>query len=103
MENYIGLKFGIIKNWNFNKEFYDKNKKEVEQLNKFYDNLYEQCHDVFTASEKTKRENDLKNKICDILDIFFDLGCEIYNCFENKAYKNKQSYRKYILNYGKEN
>lgn len=102
MENYIGLKFGTIKEWYLNKNFCDIHKKEVKQLNKFYDNLYKKCTCVFTASEKTKKDNDLKNKMCDILDIFFDLGCKIYNCFENKTYKNKQSYRKYILDYGKE-
>lgn len=41
MENYIGLKFGTIKEWHMNKNFCDIHKKEVKQLNKFYDNLYE--------------------------------------------------------------
>lgn len=103
MKNYIGLKFGTIKVWSFDKDFYNNNKEKIDVFNNFYDKLYKNCKDVFSASEKIKREIDTKKKICDILDVFFDLGCEIYNCFENKKYKNKNSYRKYVLNYGKEN
>lgn len=102
MSNYIGLKFGTIKEWRFDKDFYNNNKKKVDEFNDFYDKLYKNCIDVFSASEKTRNDEETKNKLCDILDIFFDLGCEIYNCFENKKYKNKNSYRKYVLDYEKE-
>lgn len=102
-KSYIGLKFGTIKCWNFEDAFCEKNKQQVKELNELYDRLFEKCNDMFTASEKIKKDEELKLALCDMLDTFFDLGCEIYNAFDDKTYKTKKSYRKYILNYGKEN
>ena len=102
-KSYIGLKFGTIKCWNFEETFYKENKKLIHEFNNFYNKLFEKCCDMFSASEKIKREETLKTELCNRLDTFFDLGCEIYNDFDGKTYKTKKSYRKYILNYGKEN
>nr|DAT76260.1 MAG TPA: hypothetical protein [Caudoviricetes sp.] len=103
MENYIGLKFGVIKERIFCKDFQEKNKKEIEQLNVLYNKLYEKSMSVFSASKNAKSDNNLKNEMCNILDKFYDLGCKIYNSSYNKEYTSKKSYRDYILNYGKEN
>lgn len=102
-DSYILLKFGTLKGWHFSEEFCKNHKEQVEMINSFYDDeLYKNHSCVFTASEEIKHREDLKKKLCDILDIFFDLGCKIENNFDNKPYKTKDKYRRYILNYGKE-
>lgn len=101
-KNYIGLKFGNIKCWHFEENFCKDNKSLVDNLNNLYDEMYSGCLCVFHASEKNKGNIDIKTRLCDLLDKFFDLGVEIYNDFDNKRYKTKKSYRKYLLTYGEE-
>ena len=101
-KNYIGLKFGMIKCWNFEETFYKDNKSLVDDFNNLYDEMYSGCASVLHASEKNKSNIDIKTRLCDLLDKFFDCGVQIFNDLDNKTYKTKKSYRKYLLTYGEE-
>lgn len=57
---------------------------------------------VFGATRSNKNNDELKHRLCDILDKLYDLNIEIMNDWDNKTYKNKNDYREYILTYGKE-
>lgn len=101
-KSYIGLKFGTIKCWNFDEFFCKDNKCLIDNLNDLYDEMYSGCASVFHSSEKNKNNKEIKNRLCDLLDKFFDCGVQIYNAFDDKTYRTKKSYRKYLLTYGEE-
>lgn len=101
-ECLIVLKGGILKSYHFSDEFISKNQTLFNELEKIWDKLYECDCCVFGAVERHKNNDDLKNKLCDILDKFFDLNVEIMNGWDDKTYKNKEDYRNYISTYGKE-
>ena len=101
-KSYIGLKFGNIKCWNFDKEFSNDNKELIHNFNELYDRMFDGCCCMFQAEEKNKGNKSIKEELCEQLDKFFDLGVEIYNDFDNKKYKTKKSYRNYLMTYGEE-
>lgn len=99
---YIILKGGILKSYYFSEDFLKNNKNLFEQLENIWDELYKNDCCVYGATESNKNNDALKIKLCDILDQFYDLNIEISNGWDNKIYKNKNDYRNYILNYGKD-
>ena len=98
--NYIQLKGGLIKSYWFDDEFYNKNKKIVDELSNIFDEIYKNDCCVFGATETNKNNIELKNKIVNILKIFFDLGIQIENGFTDEDYLNFKEIEDYILNYG---
>lgn len=101
MNNYVGLKFGNIKCWNFEKEFCDNNRKLIDELNEIDERMSKDCVDMFSKSNKNKDNVDIKIELVKVLEKLFDLNVEIYNAFDNKTYKTKKSFSNYILNYNK--
>ena len=99
----ICLKGGLIKSYWFNDNFIEEHEEIFNELGIIFDEIYKNDCCVYGASETNKDNINLKIKLCDILDKFFDLKIEIMNGWDNKIYKSKESYRKYILTYGKEN
>ena len=99
--DYVSLKFGLVKSWSLTNT-YEKHKELVEEFDGLYNQMFMGCHSMYGASNKNKDNAEIKLKLCDMLDKFFDLGITINNNFDNKNYKSKKSYREYILNYGKE-
>ena len=99
--DYISLKFGLVKSWRL-ENTYQEHKELVEEFDGLYNQMFMGCCSMISASNKNKDNAEIKLKLCDMLDKFFDLGITIDNDFDMKKYKSKKSYRKYILNYGKE-
>ena len=99
--DYISLKFGLVKSWRL-ENTYQEHKELVDEFNNLYEEMFNGCCSMSSASNKNKGNEELKLRLCDMLDNFFDLGITIDNDFDMKKYKSKKSYRKYILNYGKE-
>lgn len=99
---FIVLKSGILKSYWFSDEFIKDNKALFDEFVNIFDEFYSNDCCVFGASNTHKNNDDLKIRLCDILDKMLDLNIEIMNGWDNKIYKNKKSYRDYILNYGKE-
>ena len=100
--NYIIIKSGILKAYSFSDEFIKKNKKLVEKFADLFDELYSGNCCVWGAYEKNKNNDDIKKRICDILEIFFDKGVPIQNGFTDEYYNNFKDIKDYIINYGKE-
>lgn len=98
----IVLKSGILKSYYFSDEFVENNKELVIEFANIWDEFYNNDCCVFGASNTHKNNDDLKIKLCNILDKMFDLNIKIMNGWDDKTYKNKDDYRNYILNYGKE-
>lgn len=98
----IVLKGGILKSYYFSDEFVENNKELVIEFANIWDEFYNNDFCVFGASNTHKDNYDLKIKLCNILDKMFDLNIKIMNGWDNKNYKNKEDYKDYILNYGKE-
>ena len=98
----IVLKGGILKSYNFSDEFIKTNNELFNEFCSIWDELYEHDCCVYGASEHNKNNNNIKNKLCNILDKMFDLNIKIMNGWDDITYKNKQDYKNYILNYGKE-
>lgn len=97
----IFLEGGLIKGSLFSDKFIKNNKKLVNDFNNIFDEIYKNDYFISCAINSHKNNNDLKNRLCDILDLMYDLNIEIKNAWDGKIYKNKNDYRKYILEYGK--
>lgn len=97
----IHLKWGIVKSYNLNNEQLVKtNEQLVKDFNNIFDEFYKDSYSALGSSENNKNNQDLKIRLCDLLDKLFDLGVAIRNDYDNKKYRTKKSYRKYILEYG---
>lgn len=99
---YIVLKGGIIKGYWFTNKFINENNILFKKLENIYDAFYKNDCCVYGAVRSNKNNDNLKIKLCKILDKFYDLDVEITNGFDNKIYKNKNDYKNHILSYGKE-
>ncbi len=100
MNNYIIIKGGILKAYNFNDDFMAKYTKEVEEFEKIWDEIYSFDCCVFGASERNKDNKELKNKIVNILEKMYNLDVIIENGFTDEKYNDFESIKDYILNYG---
>ena len=98
----IGLKWGTLKRWSLTEEFCKNNENLVKELNRLWDSLYATTCCTVGSSEYVKDKDDLKCDLINCLNKFYDSGVEIYNDFDGETYKTKNSYKKYILEYGKE-
>ena len=100
--NYIIIKGGILKAYEFSDEFIEKNKDLVEKFADLFDELYTGNCCVYGASETHKNNDDIKKRICDMLEIFYDMGIPIQNGFTDEYYNYFSEIKDYIMNYGKE-
>lgn len=101
MDSYIILKWGSLKTYNFSNEFVSKNTRLVKELENIWDEIYNtsRCGAVF-GSEYLHQNKELKAKLVDILEKFYDLGVIFENGFTDEYYNNFQDIKDYILNYG---
>lgn len=101
MNNYIILKWGSLKGYNFSNEFVSKNTRLVKELENIWYEIYStsRCSAVF-GSEYLHQNKELKAKLVDILEKFYDLGVVFANGFTDEYYNNFQDIKDYILNYG---
>lgn len=100
MENYIILKWGSLKAYNFSDDFVKNNKKIVEELNNIWDKIYNNRCSAISGSEYFQQNNELKNKTIILLKIFFDKGVIFQNGFTDEYYNTFDTIKDYILNYG---
>jgi len=98
--NYIIIKSGILKAYDFSEEFINKNNDVFNQFVNIWDELYSGSCCVWGACEKNKDNNTIKQKIVDILEKMYNLGIQIENGFTDEVYNNFEDVKDYILNYG---
>ena len=100
MNNYVILKWGSLKAYNFEEDFFNKNKEVVEEFNKIWEEIYGTCCSATGGSKYLQSKNNLKLKLVSILEQLFDLGVQFENGFTDEYYNNFEEIKDYILNYG---
>lgn len=101
MDNYIILKWGSLKAYNFSNEFVSKNTRFVKEFENIWDEIYNtpRCS-TMSGSEYLHQNKELKTKLVGILEKFYDLGVPFQNGFTDEYYNNFQDIKDYILTYG---
>lgn len=99
MNNYVSLKWGSLKAYNFTDEFIEKNKKVVEEFANVWNKIYEHHCSATGGSEEVHKNNDLKDKILNVLEKIYKLGVSIDNDWTGEYYNNFDEIKDYILNY----
>ena len=100
MDNYIILKWGSLKAYNFSNDFISKNENLVKEVENIWDEIYNKRCDAMSGSEYLHQNKELKAKLVDILEKFYDLGVPFQNGYTDEYYNNFQDIQDYILNYG---
>lgn len=100
MENYIIIKSGILKAYEFNENFIENNNELFNQFVNVWDELYNNNCCVWGAYETHKDNKEIKQKIVDVLEKMYNLGIQIENGFTDEVYNNFEDIKDYILNYG---
>ena len=100
MENFVILKWGRLKAYNFSDKFYNKNKEIVEEFVNVWDEIYKNHCSATGGSEEVQKNKELKNKMLNVLEKLFNLGVPIENGWDDTYYNNFNEIKDYILNYG---
>ena len=98
--NYIIIKSGILKAYDFTDDFIKNNKSVFDEFLNIWDNLYNNNCCVWGAYETHKDNKELKNKIVNTLEKMYNLGVTIENGFTDEVYNNFDDIKNYILDYG---
>lgn len=100
MNNYIILKWGSLKGYEFSDEFISKNESLVKEFKNIWDEIYNTRCCAMVGSEYLHQNKELKAKFVGVLEKFYDLGVPFQNGFTDEYYNNFQDIKDYILNYG---
>jgi hypothetical protein len=87
-ENYLTLKWGTLKSWNFN-----GNHEAIELLKR-----YAEIGSSFSAMQQ-KDTQEQKEIICELIDLM--PGENVYLDWDNE-YAPKEKAKQYVMEYGKE-
>ena len=100
MSNYIILKWGSLKGYEFDDTFIKNNETLVNDFENIWDDIYNTRCSATAGSEYLHQNKELKAKLVDILEKFYDLGVIFQNGFSDEYYNNFEDIKSYILNYG---
>ncbi len=98
--SYIILKWGSLKAYEFSNEFISKNESLVKEFENIWDEIYNTRCSATAGSEYLHSKKELKLKLVNVLEKFYDLGVTFENGFTDEYYNNFQDIKDYILNYG---
>ena len=99
MGNYIILKWGSLKAYNFTDEFVEKNKKAIKGLNDIWDEIYNNRCGAMSGSDYLQSRDDLKNKLVDILETLYELGVPFQNGWTDEYFDSFDEIKDYIIKY----
>lgn len=99
MGNYIILKWGSLKAYNFTDEFIEKNKDVVEKLHDIWNTIYEESCSAMTGSQYLQSKDDLKQRLVNVLGELYELDVIFQNGFTDEYYNNFNEIKDYILKY----
>jgi hypothetical protein len=100
MNNMVWLKWGSLKGYNFDDDFVEKNRKEVEELSNVWDKIYEKHCSATGGSDEVQNNYDLKIELINVLEKLFNLGVVFQNDWSDEYYNTFDEIKDYILNYG---
>jgi hypothetical protein len=101
MGNYVLLKWGSLKGYNFTDKFIKEHKEVVEELANVWDRIYERHCSATGGSDEVQKNNQLKLDMLNVIEKIYNLGVTIQNNWDNTIYDNFNDIKEYILNYGK--
>ena len=99
MENYVILKWGSLKAYNFTDDFIEKNKEIIEEFENVWDRIYENHCSATGGGEEVQKNQQLKQDIINVLYKLYNLGVIFENGWDDTYYSNFNDIEKYIKNY----
>ena len=99
MNNYVILKWGSLKAYNFTDKFVENNKEVLEDFVNVWDEIYANHCSATGGSKEVHKNNDLKNKMLNVLEKLYNLGVTFENGYTDEYYNNFNEIKEYILNY----
>lgn len=99
MNNYVILKWGSLKGYNFTDKFIENNKDIVKEFENLWNKIYENHYSATGGSEEVHKNNDLKIEIINVLEKLYNLGVIFQNGWSDEYYNNFNEIKDYILNY----
>lgn len=100
MNNYVILKWGSLKGYNFNEEFVKKHSEIVKEFEDVWDRIYENHCSATGGSEEVQKDNQLKQDMLNVLYKVFELGVPFQNGWDDTYYNSFNEIENYIMNYG---
>ena len=100
MSNYIILKWGSLKAYNFTNEFVKENVEIVKEFYNIWDEIYNNCCSATSGSKNLQSKEELKQRLVNVLEKCFELGVIFQNGFTDEYYNNFNEIKDYIMNYG---
>lgn len=99
MNNYVLLKWGSLKEYNFNDDFIEINKEIVEEFENVWNKIYEKHCSATGGSKEVQKNSALKNEMLNVLEKIYNLQVPIGNDWTGEYYNNFDDIKDYILNY----
>lgn len=96
---YIILKWGSLKAYNFEDSFVKKNKNLVKDFEDIWNSIYNECISATSGSKYLHSHKELKLRLVNLLEKFYDLGIVFENGFTDEYYNNFEDIKNYILTY----
>lgn len=100
MNNYIILKWGGLKAYQFTEEFARENEEIVKELNNIWEEIYNNGCSATSGGKILQSKQDLKERFVNVLEKCFELGVVFQNGWSDEYYNNFNEIKKYIMNYG---
>lgn len=100
MSNYIILKWGSLKAYNFTDKFVKENEEIVKEFDNIWDEIYNNCCSETSGSKNLQSKEELKQRLVNVLEKYFELGVVFQNGFTDEYYNNFNEIKDYIMNYG---
>lgn len=96
MVNYVILKWGSLKAYNFSDEFVENNKELVEEFANVWNSIYENHCDAWGGAKEVKKDKELRNNIIDVLEKLYNLGVMFQNGWDDEFYTNFKDIKEYL-------
>jgi len=99
MNNYVILKWGSLKAYNFTDDFFKENEEIIKEFVNVWDRIYENHCSATGGSEEVKKSEQLRTDMLIVLEKLYDLGVIFENGWSDEYYNNFDEIKDYILNY----
>lgn len=99
MNNYVILKWGSLKAYNFTDEFMKNNKEVIREFENVWNKIYENHCSAMGGSEEVQKNKELKQDIINVLYKLYDLGVVFENDWDDTYYNSFNEIENYIMGY----
>ena len=98
LNNYVILKWGALKAYNFTEEFYEKHSDVIDELSDVWDRQCNNSCGAMDNGKNVRNNGELKHDLINVLSKIYDLGVPFQNGFTDEYYNSFEEIRSYILN-----